>query len=100
MDEYEKYRWVQIISMWRDAYQDNAQLYCTKRFEWIDNGFHSDFCRECWRIYMFEYYWTRGLGKYRFWCIADNCAKKEIVDSVLQNRPDLDQSLVYPERAL
>ena len=88
MTEDQQNRWVVLLRMWRDAVQSDSQLFCTKRFQWIGNGFHSGFCEECWRIAAFEYYWSYGLGKYRFWCIADNCVNEVIMESVLQEHPD------------
>lgn len=88
LTEDEQRRWVLLLTIWRDAYQGNPKLFCTKRFQWMDDGFHSDFCEECWNLYMFEHYWLYGLGKYRIWCLADNCVNKDTVEFVLQEHPE------------
>jgi len=48
---------------------------CLKRMELLDDPFRTDFCQECWRIYMQAYYWEKGLFhgmKSYLACAADN----------------------------
>lgn len=97
MQEQSKERWAECLRMFLEDIERDVKLFCTKRLQWIDNGFHSDFCRECWNLYMFEFYWEQGLGKYRHWCLADNCVNEDVVEFVLQKHPEWKDTLKEEE---